>query len=239
MNTDSLIRAVAARRSGSSWVAKCPSHDDRTPSLSIRDADGKALFYCHAGCSQENVIEALRARGLWEPGPEKSGLSPRIVATYGYCDERGDLLYQTVRYDPKDFKQRCPDGRGGWIWKKGPRQVLYRLPEVLEAPIVFVAEGEKDVETLRDQGFVATTNAGGANAQWLPEFTNTLRAREVILLPDADEPGRRRVLLIARALLGYAAKIIVLELEGAHDVTEWFERGHSEIELIARVEVTE
>ena len=88
------------------------------------------------------------------------------------------------------------------------------LPEVLEAPIVLVVEGEKDVETLREHGFVATTNAGGAKAPWLPEFTETLRGREVILLPDADEPGRRRVLAIARSLLDNAVKIVILELEG-------------------------
>jgi DNA primase len=114
--------------------------------------------------------------------------------------------------------------------------VLYRLPEVMEAPIVFVVEGEKDVETLRSWGFVATTNAGGAKAPWLPQFTEALRGREVILIPDNDEPGRRRVLTIARALLGKAARIIVLELEDAKDVSDWFARGHSEVELIAHVE---
>jgi DNA primase len=161
------------------------------------------------------------------------------VATYDYRDEGGELLYQTVRYDPKDFKQRRPDGRGGWIWKKGSRQVLYRLPEVLEAPIIFLAEGEKDAETLREQGFVATTNAGGADAPWLPQFTESLRGREVILIPDNDRPGRARVRAIAQALLGNVHRLILLQLEGAHDVTDWFERGHSDLEFIARVEVTE
>jgi DNA primase len=99
-----------------------------------------------------------------------------------------------------------------------------------------VVEGEKDVETLRANGFVATTNAGGAAAPWLPCFTEALQGRECILIPDADEPGRRRVVSIARALVGKAARIIVLELEGAKDVTDWFTRGHSEIELVAQVE---
>jgi putative DNA primase/helicase len=141
-----------------------------------------------------------------------------------------------VRTKPKGFFQRRPDGHGGWINKKSRRQVLYRLPEVLEAPIVFVCEGEKDVETLRDHGFVATTNAGGANAPWLPTFTESLRGREVILIPDNDEPGRARVLMIARALLGKAARLIVLELEDGKDISDWFARGHSETELIAQVE---
>jgi len=116
------------------------------------------------------------------------------------------------------------------------RQVPYHLREVLEASIVFVVEGEKDAETLRSYGFVATTNAGGAKAPWLLEYTDSLRGREVILLPDHDPPGRQRVLTIARTLLGHAARLIILELRDGKDVSEWFERGHSELELIARVE---
>jgi 5S rRNA maturation endonuclease (ribonuclease M5) len=215
-------------------MAGCPAHDDRNPSLSIRVVDRKILLRCHAGCAQEAVLTALKARGLWRTAPTSDGR--RIVATYDYADENGDLLYEVVRYEPKDFRQRRPDGAGGWIWKKSQRQVLYRLREVLEAPIVFVVEGEKDVEALRSHGFVATTNAGGAEAPWLAQYTEALTGREVILIPDRDEPGRRRVIRIARALLGAASKLIVLELESAKDISEWFERGHSELELIAQIE---
>ncbi|MCU1263246.1 MAG: hypothetical protein JWO80_6131, partial [Bryobacterales bacterium] len=118
------------------------------------------------------------------------------------------------RLEPKRFLQRHPDGHGGWIWKKSKRQVLYRLPEVLEAPIVFFVEGEKDVETLRAHGFVVTTSAGGVEAPWLPGFTSTLLGREVILIPDNDPPGRKRVVTIARALLGHAASEQIDHLSG-------------------------
>jgi putative DNA primase/helicase len=203
--------------------------------LSISEKDGKVLYYCHAGCSQTDVIEALKARGLWES--EKRDPGRRVCKTYDYCDEYGELLYQVVRFEPKDFVQRHPDGHGGWIWKKSPQQVLYRLPQVLQSPIVFVVEGEEDVATLRSHGFAATTNAGGANAPWLPAFTDALAGREVILIPDNDRPGRQRVLTIARALLGNAVRLVILELEGgAKDATEWFEQGHSEVELIAELD---
>jgi len=74
--------------------------------------------------------------------------------------------------------------------------------------------------------------------KWGPvqSYTETLAGREVILIPDNDAPGRERVLTITRALAGYAARLAVFEVEGAKDITEWFERGHSEIELIAQVE---
>jgi putative DNA primase/helicase len=66
---ESVLRAVeqitdrAPKRVGEDrWMALCPAHDDRNPSLSIREARGKALVHCFAGCSTEAVLEALRLR---------------------------------------------------------------------------------------------------------------------------------------------------------------------------------
>ena len=230
-NLTSIAHDLGARRSGSGFMAKCPAHDDRKPSLSIAERNGKVLFHCHAGCSQESVLDALKSRALWEQSAEQPA-KPRIVHTYDYTDENGRLLYQIVRYEPKNFKQRRPDGTGGWVWRKHPRQVLFHLPKVLQAPIVFVVEGERDVETLRESGFVATTNAGGAKAPWMPEYTECLRGREVVLIPDNDEPGRERGERIALALLQQVAKLRLLQLPEAKDITEWFGQGHSETELI-------
>jgi len=66
MSAASIAHALGGRKSGSGWTARCPVHDDHTPSLSISDADdGKVLVRCHAGCDQERVINRLRTRGLW------------------------------------------------------------------------------------------------------------------------------------------------------------------------------
>ena len=110
--------------------------------------------------------------------------------------------------------------------------MLYRLEAVVNAAIVLICEGEEDADRLRDHGFVGTTNAGGAKAPWLPQYTQALRGRDVVLIPDNDPPGRQRVVLIARALLGHAARIVVLELSDGKDVSDWFDRGHSEVELV-------
>ena len=168
------------------------------------------------------------------PDPDQQRI---VVAEYSYVDAAGRLLYQVVRYKPKDFKQRYPDGAGGWIWRKLPQQVLYRLPEVMEAPITFLVEGERDCETLHEYGFVATTNAGGAKAPWLPQFTEALRGREVNIIPDNDEPGWRRATSVARALFGTAGLIRIVDLpKETKDVSDWFAAGHSECELIAMLE---
>ena len=167
--TAALIASkLRGHRSGSGWVARCPAHEDKMPSLSVTEgADGRVLVHCHAGCPQEAVVAALKDLGLWPRKerafkPPKSAQKERVIATYPYTDEAGKLLYEIVRFEPKNFRQRYPDGSGGWVWKKNLRQVLYRLQEVLAAPIVFVVGVEKDVETLRDRGSVSTTAAAGA-----------------------------------------------------------------------------
>jgi putative DNA primase/helicase len=236
VSAESLARALGGRRVGSQWMALCPAHNDRSPSLAIQDGNGKVLVKCHGGCEQDVVIEALKALGLW---PEAEEPVQRIVVDeYSYADAAGNLLFQVVRFSPKSFAQRYPDGQGSWIWKKHPQQVLYRLPEVLEAPIVLLVEGEKDVETLRNHGFVATTNAGGAKAQWLPGFSDALRGREVNIIPDNDQPGWDRAIVVARALLGKASRIRIIDLpKDTKDITDWFAAGHTECELISLLEV--
>jgi putative DNA primase/helicase len=240
MNAARIAHALrGGRKSGANWVACCPAHRDRNPSLALRDSvEGHILVHCHAGCTQAEVISALKGLGLWHESakPPRS----RIVAEYSYTDERNRLLYQVVRTEPKGFFQRYPDGLGGWVNRKHRHQVLYRLPDVIEAPSVFVVEGEKDAETLRSHGFTATTIAGGAKAQWLERYTDVLLGREVILVPDNDEPGWSLMRRIAKALLGKVARLICFDdhhRAGAKDITAWFDIGHSELELISLLEV--
>ena len=204
-------------------------------------------MHCHARCKQPAVVAALKDLGLW-PEREKPEPKRQLIAEYNYTDAAGDLLYQVVRTDPKGFMQRYPDGAGGWIWKKHPRQVLYQLPEVLSNQIIFVCEGERDCETLREHGFVATTNAGGANAPWLDSFTEALAQpilidgelfkREVIIVPDNDVPGRQRALRIARTIERKVyTRIASMEDElGIKDISDWFAAGRSEVELIYLLE---
>jgi putative DNA primase/helicase len=247
MTAGHIAQTLRGRRSGAGWTCYCPVHEadgrPHQPSLSVSEKNGKVLVKCFAGCDQNAVVAALKDRGLWPESerreyPEDWG---RLVCTYDYTDEDGKLLYQVCRFEPKKFRPRRPDGIGGWKWGlKGVRRVPYHLPELLEAPIVFITEGEKDAETLREWGFVATTNAFGADG-WRPEFYEYFRNREVIIIPDYDVPGFERAGVIARGLTGIATRICVLsELtfrDPKHkDITDWFAEGHSELELIELVE---
>ena len=196
-----------------------PQHDDDTYGHRLTGA---------CGCGKRH-----------DPSPASSnGTSRKIVATYDYHDEGGNFLFQAVRYQPKGFSQRRPDGRGGWINDlKGVRRVLYRLPELTEADPsepVFLVEGEKDVDRLRGIGLVATCNPMGAK-KWLKAYSEQLQERYVVILPDNDQDGRDHVVKVVRSLQGKAESTRVLQLPGLlekGDVSDWLDSGGTTEELL-------
>lgn len=166
---------------------------------------GKILVHCHAnkGCTLKDIVNSLglTIRDL-SPASLRTGTLGKIVATYDYVDENGKLLYQAVRYSPKDFRQRRPDGKGGWIWKGGINKVPYRLPDILNAPKdtpIFIVEGEKDADRLASLGLVATTNVGGAG-KWNRKLKKYFAGRQVIIIPDNDQAGRNHAKKVRKEL---------------------------------------
>lgn len=237
-----LERLEQVRQTANGWQARCPAHDDRKPSLCVsRGQDGRVLLTCQAGCAVEAVVQALglRLSDLFPPHPRPGSPLGQIVAHYDYCDEEGQLLYQVVRYSPKTFRARRPNGAGGWQWGLGAtRRVLYRLPQLLAVPaeeLVFVVEGEKDAEALASLGVTVTTNPGGAG-KWRSAYSAALRGRQVCVLPDNDQAGRDHATGVAHALTGAAARLQVLELPGLPpkgDVSDWLHSGGSKEVLLA------
>jgi putative DNA primase/helicase len=95
MTAERIAKALGGRKGGGGWTARCPAHHDRKPSLSINDGDdGKVLVCCHAGCTQDAVITALRQLDLWpEKGPRQSKRSASKDAA-------------TVKPDREEIKHR-------------------------------------------------------------------------------------------------------------------------------------
>lgn len=247
------------KRVGDGWQSRCPAHDDHKPSLSISEGnDGRALIRCHASCSTEAICESLglRLSDLMRPTRATNGsqssqsseigspVSERIEnhsATYDYRNETGQLLLQVVRLAPKGFRQRCPKPSGGWTWSaKNARTVPYRLPELLASQdaTVFIVEGEKDVDNLRDIGLITTCNAGGAG-KWTAEHARFLSGRNVVVLADNDEPGRKHAHQVAATLRDVAQTVRVVDLPGLPnkgDATDWLASGRTADELVRLVE---
>ena len=238
MNAAELAQALGmARREASGWRCLCPAHADHEPSLSIVERDGKLLFTCRAGCPQDAVITALRRRDLWSEKTMDPGHAPD-ERVYDYRDPDGVLRYQVVRRPGKKFRQRRPDGAGGWLWNMQDMTALpYRLPEMVTgAPdeTVWIPEGEKDCDNVAALGLVATCNHGGAG-KWRAEISSWLADRDVVILPDNDEPGRKHARDVARKLAGVAVRVRVLELPGLPpkgDVSDWLAAGGTRERLL-------
>lgn len=169
-------------------------------------------------------------------------MNEQIVATYDYKDESGQLLYQVVRYKPKDFRQRRSDGKDGWIWNlDGVNPVLYRLPELIKTPtqdFVIICEGEKDCDRLCEYGFTATTCPMGAG-KWSGEFNKYFAGHLVAILPDNDDAGKRHAEQVANSLYGIAGQVRIVELPGLPDkgdVSVWLDAGHNKAELIQLID---
>ncbi len=222
------------------YATRCPAHDDKNPSLNLRQEGDKILVKCQAGCTTESVMAALglKMTDLFL-GDKPKVIPPKIIKTYDYKDEAGNLLYQVVRFDPKGFKQRHRNGDGEWTWDmKGVRRILYRLPEILTTDkTVLVVEGEKDADNLWDCDQVATTSPGGASA-WKPEYADYLKGKNVVVIPDKDNAGWKYAQDIVRSLEGKAAsvKCIVLPGDTVKDATDWLMAGGDVAELPGMVE---
>jgi len=233
-----LARFPPGKQQGRTWALKCPVHDDRVASLSASTGDdGRVLLHCHAGCAVGDILAAvgLTTADLFDE-PRRSALpvpvlrSSSAAAVYDYCDAEGVLLHQVVRGADKSFKQRQPDGQGGWWWSGAGARVPYRLPELVGEETVWVVEGEKDVETCRAHGLVATCNRGGAG-KWKEEETAALVAagvRQVYVVPDHDVPGRRHAQSVVEQLTAAGVTATLVPLPGlqAHgDISDWFASG--------------
>lgn len=181
---------------------------------------------CKCGARHGLASGPLRRR------PGRKGPRGRMVETYDYADESGKLLYQTARFEPKDFRQRRPNGSGGWEWNlQGVRLVLYRLPELLATPrdrLALVCAGEKDTDRAHELGFVATTNPLG-EGKFRDAYTEPLRGRPIAVIAHNDSPGLKHAEDVARSLYGKAASVKVVELPGVPedggDLVDWADAG--------------
>ena len=227
---DALLAAGCNPKGGQRITARCPAHQDSRPSLSIaRGTEQAVVFKCHAGCLADDILEALRldwADLLEDDDDEPRSTQRRVAAVYTYTDENDVALFEVVRYDPKGFAQRTPDGRWGL---NGARRVPYRLPTVMAAvatgQTIYVCEGEKDVEAVERAGSVGTTNAGGA-LKWRDEYNEFFAGAKVVVVGDDDEAGHRHVADVVRHLKPVAAEVrTMLPVAGAKDVAEHLGRG--------------
>lgn len=238
-------------KTANGWECRCPAHEDTRPSLSVSQGPEGVLIHCHAGCTPDSVCSAagLKLADLFTEKPHRNGKITEIVEIYDYRSIDGKLVFQVVRYWPKDFKQRRPDPQkpGKWIWNtEGVEKILFRLPEITRAiqsgSSVFICEGEKDVLAMEMNGVSATCNPGGAN-KWQDSFSETLRGANVVIIADKDEKGREHAQLVAGKLHGIAKSVRLIELpdideKSVKDAADFFAAGGNPQQVVELSEVT-
>ena len=184
------------------------------------------------------------------------------VARYEYFDHQtGELLMQVIRYEPKNFKQRRPDDNApsGWNWSvSAEHRTLYNAPRAFRHDkAILVVEGEKDVDNLAEIGVVAVCNPGGA-LKWQPNYSEILRDKDVVLVPDIDpqmikkatgepmfhadgrpkHPGQDHADLVGAALQGVARSVKIVHLPDmplGSDISDWLAAGGTRAQLSALI----
>lgn len=240
-----VLEKVRAKRTKTGWQGFCPAHDDRHPSLSIAYKEDKILLYCFAGCSFDDIIQALGIKA----GSLRNGFAPgrssETCVTYIYHDSEGrpyigkrkypGKVYQIVHY--LDGKWR--PGLGGF------KPLPYRLPDILKVAqnggVLVICEGEKDADRVnlwaQQEGIlgdkmVATTplNSG----KWELEWNSFLEGIERIdVIRDRDEAGHKYAQMIIRNLPSVRTRLLEpLVGKDAYDHLETYGQSYSDFVFV-------
>ena len=225
------------RQANGSYMCCCPVHKDRTPSLSISDGDeGRLLWHCHAGCSPEAVYEALVRVGALKPYKGNGEYSGDIAFPPDYPNPR-QHIYRDKDANPVFVVNRQPRPDGGKTFKQqginqhnmdGVVRVPYNLNHWHTYDTIIIVEGEQSVDALNRAGIPATCNPGGAG-NWQEELNQWFQGKQVIIIPDNDEPGHKHAIKVAEHLHETAKSVriapICSSLNDKDDMVQWLQHN--------------
>jgi hypothetical protein len=262
MQAEQIAKSLGnAKRANGQWVASCPvpSHGkgngDKNPSLSVHiDDEGKPLFHCHGGCTQESVFQTIRDMQLLPELEERpdplANIKPlpkvEFQQEWQYQDEDRVTVFVKHRLRigeiGKTYRLYKVDSDGKRYPTLGDARIVpYKLPELLDAKtagrIIYLAEGEKAVDALMSLGVVATTAHSGAG-HWPEAITEYFAGANVVILPDNDLSGWSYARKAAEAILPIAKALKVVDLglqDQGDDAFEFIEAGGGRAELAALV----
>lgn len=168
-------------------------------------------------------------------GIKARAIPQNLTQAYTYRDEAGIELFRVHRYEEPDkektFRQGTMDASGNFQFGiDGVRRVLYRLPEVVKVEKVFLVEGEKCADCLAEQGATATTSPMGAGNWRSDLYAKQLEGKDVIILPDSDDPGRNYAEDAASSLHGVARSVKVVplpDLPEHGDIADWLDISYT------------
>jgi len=251
---DALSAHGSKKYGADTWNCPCGNHSngDRKPSLSVREGHSQpVIMNCNKGSSVEEVLAALGLVPEDLCNPRSRNGKAKELAVYDYKDETGAIVAHKVRTDDPTYKYLWYHMENEeWVKKIRPetasrgmgdsgQNYLYNLPALLDAirngEVVYVVEGERDVETLRSEGLIATTNYDGAG-KWKSQYNQWFKgAGKVVIIADNDEPGYSHAEHIRKELSEIAGDVKVYKsatTQYKDDVTDHILAGYKIEDLV-------
>ena len=238
MNLESFVQRyfTDAKRAGDSYKTRCPAHDDQTPSLVISMGNKGIVLHCHTGCDNQEILAkvGLTFRDLFE-STERPPSVP-IVRAWDIKNTSGQTIATHRRKDHTNGKGFWweTNGQTGLAGTKAKDLPLYgseNIPRFDKSRLVYLCEGEKDTDALRDIGAQAVGTVTGADSVPSTEVLKTMRGFSVALWPDNDDKGREHTRRCASILKNVAADLRILDVPalppggGAEDWVEQQKRA--------------
>lgn len=197
------------------YIACCPAHSDSTPSLCIGCDDKKILVHCQAHCDIDSILKAvnLERKNLYFNEYSKKTNNSTFLREHFYTSEDGSIIAKKRLY------KNNADGKkwGEWYRLNGDRYIkglngmkmpLYHADKLINSSgVIYIAEGEKDVETLEKMDLIATTSPNGAGSKWSAAYNKYFENKDVVILADNDVAGEKHAEGTARALLQSATTV--------------------------------
>ncbi len=231
MQQESFEKAVKALnatpgKNPNTAYGRCPCHDDKHASLSISFVDGKLLFHCHAGCSQDALVAEFRKLGILTGGHTEKP-TPVIPDSF-----RGLPLTLLTRFRDGSYEARYQNG-------SGHKEIRPYLPDgtcsapkrkpwaaIGEGEEVWIVEGPKCAHAISEAGQTGVCWMGGAaavdHADWHDLFCllSELKPKRVVLWPDNDAPGLKAMDTVAAQL-----RERKIRFEVVHPYKRWPEKA--------------
>lgn len=226
------------------YLFLCPAHDDHNPSGYILFKNNWAHVGCFAKCEKDDILShaGLTKKDLYLGDPQDLITNRNKASTppteYKYCDEDGKVLYvKFLQYASENLMNGKKRKKNFWYMQPngqmnldGVKRVPFQLPLLKEAQTIYIVEGEKCASIVTEKGYVATTLDCGASSKWNEQYYKYFEGKEVVILPDHDEPGMKYARMLKQHLPWAVIKELP-DLDEAEDVYDWLQKGHSMDEI--------